>query len=82
MICTKTDCAENFNAECEKEGDMRIAVASGEKRQCYNADIRMEKKPRMIDGWALCVMCGAELPTESNRMICKECEEKANESKD
>lgn len=30
----------------------------------------------------VCVSCGAELPTESNRMICKECEEKANESKD
>lgn len=68
MICTKRDCAENFNTECEKEGDMRIAVASSEK-------------PRMIDGWVLCVVCGAELPTESNRMICKECEEKTNESK-
>ena len=77
IICTKRDCAENLNTECEKEGDMRIAVASGEKRQCYNADSRMEKKPRMIDGWDLCVACGAELPTESGRMICKKCEEKA-----
>lgn len=29
----------------------------------------------------VCAVCGAELPTESGRVICKECEEKANESK-
>lgn len=28
----------------------------------------------------VCVACGNPLMTESNRMICKECEEKANES--
>lgn len=27
----------------------------------------------------VCAVCGAELPTESGRVICKECEEKANE---
>lgn len=29
----------------------------------------------------VCVVCGAPLMTESNRMICKECEEKEYESK-
>jgi hypothetical protein len=28
----------------------------------------------------VCVACGKPLATESNRMICKECEEKVNES--
>lgn len=37
---------------------------------------------RQVKSENICAVCGAELPTESNRMICKECEEKANESKD
>jgi predicted amidophosphoribosyltransferase len=31
---------------------------------------------RFVDGNEICVACGKPLPTESNRMICKECEAK------
>jgi ribosomal protein L40E len=27
----------------------------------------------------ICVMCGAQLPTECGKQYCKECEEKVNE---
>lgn len=35
---------------------------------------------RLIVTSEVCVVCGNPLPTESSRMICKECEDKANES--
>lgn len=38
----------------------------------------MEERKFLIKD--VCVACGKPMPTESNRMICKECEEKANES--
>lgn len=37
-------------------------------------------KSEILVSAEVCVACGNPLPTESNRMICKECEVKANES--
>jgi predicted amidophosphoribosyltransferase len=35
-----------------------------------------EQKSQMINASEICSVCGKELPTESNRIICKECEQK------
>lgn len=40
----------------------------------------MEKETKKLIRAEACVACGKPLMTESNRMICKECEVKANES--
>lgn len=38
-----------------------------------------DEKGEVINSSEICVVCGKPLATESNRMICKECEER-NES--
>lgn len=34
---------------------------------------------RIVKSEEICAVCGRELPTESGRIICEECEEKAND---
>ena len=34
---------------------------------------------RIVKSDEVCAVCGEPLPTESGRIICKECEEKAND---
>lgn len=41
---------------------------------CDTAEISI-RNTRTINGDKICVVCGDLLPTESGRMICKECEE-------
>ena len=35
---------------------------------------------QLVKGEDICAVCGNPLPTESGRIICKECEEKANDT--
>ena len=55
-----------------------IVTINGKEKRCDDLSSAFAEIRTALKKGETCVMCGKDLPTESGKQYCKECEEKEN----